>query len=102
MKTIDRNNISDNEKKYNVLIVEDDQTTRDLLKLFVSEDSYATEVSSGEDAVEFAKERQFDAVLMDISLNGINGLNATKIIRQIPCYANTPIIAVTAFAMRGD
>jgi len=39
---------------------------------------------------------------MDISLSGINGLDATKLIRQIPGYANTPIIAVTAFAMRGD
>ena len=102
MKTINRNDTSENKKEYNVLIVEDDQTTRDLLKLFVNENYYATEVSSGEDAVDFAKEKKFDAVLMDISLSGINGLDATKLIRQIPGYANTPIIAVTAFAMRGD
>ena len=102
MKTINRNDALGNDKKYNVLIVEDDQTTRDLLKIFVSENYYATVASTGEDAVEFAKGRKFDAVLMDISLNGINGLDAAKIIRQLPGYDNTPIIAVTAFAMRGD
>jgi CheY-like chemotaxis protein len=102
MKTIDRNDALENEKKYNVLIVEDDQTTRDLLIIFVSENYYATEASTGEDAIEFAKGRKYDAVLMDISLNGINGLDAAKIIRLLPGYENTPIIAVTAFAMRGD
>src|SRR3990172_6506978 len=103
MKQItDANYATAYKKQYDILIVEDDQTTRDLLKIFVSQDYQTTEVSTGEEAVALAKEKIYDAILMDISLTGINGLEVTKLIRKIPGYETTPIVAVTAFAMRGD
>ena len=58
---------------------------------------------SGDDALELVKEKRYGAVLMDISLGrGISGLDVTKFIREIPGYENTPIIAVTAYAMNGE
>lgn len=90
------------EKKYDILIVEDDQTTRDLLKIFVGDICQTTEVSMGEEAVVAAERKVYDAILMDIALKGMNGLEATELIRKIPCYETVPIIAVTAFAMAGD
>ncbi len=54
-------------------------------------------------AIEKAASNKYVAILMDINLgHGTDGLNTTKIIRQIDFYKNTPIIAITAFAMSGD
>ncbi|MGQ9798374.1 MAG: response regulator [Ignavibacterium sp.] len=47
--------------------------------------------------------KQYDAILMDINLgSGINGVEATQQIGKIKGYDRTPIVAVTAFALKGD
>ena len=56
--------------------------------------------SSGEDAIEILKSRQFDMVLMDLGLPGIDGIGATKLIRSLGI--KTPIIALTANAYEED
>ena len=43
-----------------------------------------------------------DLVLMDMQLPKLNGLDVTKKLRQIPAFAHIPIVAVTAYAMKGD
>ena len=48
------------------------------------------------------KENRPDLILMDIQMPGISGLEVTALIRKTPSVANTKIIAVTAFAMKGD
>jgi CheY-like chemotaxis protein len=59
-------------------------------------------VENGEDALNMAKEQHFDLILMDMQMPIMNGFEATEKIRELSSYKSTPIIALTAFAMKGD
>jgi CheY-like chemotaxis protein len=59
-------------------------------------------VENGEEAYKFAQKEKFDLILMDMQMPIMNGFEATEKIRQMPEYKSTPIIALTAFAMKGD
>ncbi|PKL82995.1 MAG: hypothetical protein CVV24_07190 [Ignavibacteriae bacterium HGW-Ignavibacteriae-3] len=59
-------------------------------------------VENGEDAVKMAQQETFDLILMDMQMPIMNGFEATEKIREMPEYKNTPVIALTAFAMKGD
>lgn len=86
-----------------VLFVENDIPTIGIIKLFLSEICNVDYATSGERALEVVKNKEYAAVLMDIDLGmGIDGVETTKRIRQIPSYKDIPIIAVTAYAMTGD
>ncbi len=90
------------ERKF-LLIVENDRINAAVIEAYVKKDYDVEVVSRGEDAVKKAYEKQYDAILMDINLgSGINGIEATQQIRKIKGYEKTPIIAVTAFALKGD
>jgi two-component system, cell cycle response regulator DivK len=81
-----------------VLIVEDYDDTRDLMKFLV--ESYGHQVIEAADGIEaLDKVKQYlpDLVLMDISLPVVDGLTATKAIREFDSAGRLPIIAVTAF-----
>jgi CheY-like chemotaxis protein len=54
-------------------------------------------VENGEDAIEVAKKKAFDLILMDVHLPGINGTIATQRIREFDSH--TPIIAITAISL---
>lgn len=86
-----------------VLLVEDAQDTATMVDIFVKGMCQLEVAASAEEALEKAKERQFDLVLMDINLGrGASGLDVTKQLRARPHYTTTPIIALTAYAMKGD
>jgi CheY-like chemotaxis protein len=86
-----------------VLLVEDNQINRNLIELFLKPGYIMDHAFEGKTAVQMARERKYDAILMDINLGtGIDGTDATKMIRAIPGYENTPIIAVTGYTMIGD
>jgi len=59
-------------------------------------------VDNGEDALNYAKKEKFDLILMDMQMPIMNGFEATESIRRLEGYKDTPIIALTAFAMKGD
>lgn len=59
-------------------------------------------VDNGEEALNNAKKDQFDLILMDMQMPIMNGFEATGHIRELANYQDTPIIALTAFAMKGD
>lgn len=59
-------------------------------------------VDNGEDALNYAKKEIFDLILMDMQMPIMNGFEATESIRRLEGYKDTPIIALTAFAMKGD
>jgi len=59
-------------------------------------------VENGEEALKLAKQDHFDLILMDMQMPIMNGFEATSQIRLMPSYKDTPIIALTAFAMKGD
>src|SRR5690606_23219311 len=60
------------------------------------------EADDGLTAVELASRERPDLILMDISLPGIDGVEATRRIKTYPETAGIPIVALTANAMRGD
>ncbi|MDA3862101.1 MAG: response regulator [Melioribacteraceae bacterium] len=59
-------------------------------------------VDNGEEALNNAKKDKFDLILMDMQMPIMNGFEATGHIRELSNYQDTPIIALTAFAMKGD
>lgn len=86
-----------------LLLVEDDQSNAGVIKFFLENMYLIDTVPTGEEAVTKAEAKKYTAVLMDIDLGtGMSGLEAARKIKKIPGYENTPIIAVTALAMRGD
>lgn len=86
-----------------VLIVENDESSKDITRLFLRNICQLEFASSGEEAIQMVSKKSYDIILMDINLGvGISGVDATKKIRKIEGYKNTPIVALTGFAMRGD
>jgi len=61
-----------------------------------------TEVSDGAQAIEACRKKTFDFILMDVQMPEVDGIEATKQIRQIKGYAETPIIGVTAGNISGE
>ena len=86
-----------------ILVVEDDQITQEILSLYLLEYEYVTVVASGEKALAKCMSEVFDVVLMDIRLKvGMDGVQTFKKIKEIEAYKNIPVLAITAYAMRGD
>jgi two-component system, cell cycle response regulator DivK len=81
-----------------VLIVEDYEDSRTLMKFMLEDFGYQViEASDGLEAFDKFKNFRPDLILMDISLPVVDGLTATKAIRQCQEGKKVPIIAVTAF-----
>ncbi len=85
-----------------LLLVEDDKINVDVINLFLRDYCNVDHSISALEAIEKVKEKKYDAILMDINLKGMSGLDAVKQIRQIEEYKDTPVVAVTAYAMAGD
>lgn len=84
--------------KKKVLIVEDYEDTRSFMKWLLESYGYlVVEATDGIEAVDKYKQQNPDLVLMDISLPSVDGLTATRAIREFDKQARVPIIAVTAF-----
>jgi CheY-like chemotaxis protein len=80
-----------------ILVVEDFEDTRRLIKFVLEDLGYEViEAKDGWDAVETVKRETPDLILMDMALPMINGISATKLIRQIEKTSSVPIIALTA------
>ncbi len=90
-------------RSHKLLLVEDDQSNAGVIRFFLA-DLYEVDLAlTGDEGINMAKKIKYEAILMDINLgSGMSGLEAAQKIKQIPGYAGTPIIAVTALAMRGD
>lgn len=88
----------------NLLVVDDNEINRDLLKAMLGRLGHeVTLASSGPEGIDRAAEQRFDAILMDISMPGMSGLQATQVILQGGGpNANTPIMAVTAHALPNE
>ncbi len=80
-----------------VLVVEDDEDIRLVMRLSLEDFGYrVVEAGTGEEAVEVAWRVCPHIILMDLSLPVLDGLSATKRIRQDPQMKDVPIVAVTA------
>ncbi len=86
-----------------LLLVEDDEVSKDIIIIFLKDVCNIEFAKDGPTAVEMLKNKKFDGFLMDINLGrGIGGIDVVHEIKKLPQYDNTPIIAITAYAMVGD
>jgi two-component system cell cycle response regulator DivK len=86
-----------------ILIVEDNPQNMRLIEMALSAESYTLlEATNGEEALEVAKKERPDLIIMDIQLPKMSGLEVTRKLREIPEFSRTSIIAITAYAMKGD
>lgn len=58
--------------------------------------------TDGEEALDTATREQPDLIIMDMQLPRVSGLEVTRRLRQMPAFRHIPIIALTAYAMKGD
>ena len=85
-----------------ILIVEDVEFNRDLLIQLLEEDYDILTAADGAAGIELAERERPDLILMDLSLPGIDGWEATRRIKAHEELRHIPIIALTAHAMTGD
>ena len=85
------------EEKKTILIIDDVPAIRQLLSSYLKKAGYMTsEAESGEEALRLAENTQFDGILLDLNLNGIDGIEACRRFRAMEQYRFTPILIVTA------
>lgn len=86
-----------------VLLVEDQALNRELATDLLEVAGFEVcQADSGERAIQVARAESPRIILMDISLPGMDGLAATRILRADPRFKTVPIVALTAHAMKGD
>jgi len=105
-KNIINNDIN---KKYNflsnlkILLVEDNLINQKVAEGLLAQIKIKPDIASnGRESIKYIKENFYDLILMDMEMPELNGIEATKIIREELKLDNLPIIAMTANAMKGD
>jgi two-component system, cell cycle response regulator DivK len=86
-----------------VMIVEDNELNMKLFHDLLDAHGYHTlQTRNGMEALRLAREQRPDLILMDIQLPEVSGLEVTKWLKDDEALCDIPVIAVTAFAMKGD
>ncbi len=89
-------------EKSNILIVEDDNINQMVISKMLKRKKYDIDTANnGLEAVDMCCNKKYDLILMDIQLPVLDGIEATKRIRE-DRNKDTPIVALTAFALKGD
>jgi len=90
--------------KVKILLVEDYKHSQIIVTRLLKKNDFdqIVVVENGAEAVDQVKKQPFDLILMDMQMPVMNGFEATQHIRNMEEYKETPIIALTAFAMKGD
>lgn len=86
-----------------ILIVEDNELNMKLFNDLLESNGYATLCTkSGFEAISLARSHKPDLILMDIQLPEISGLEVTRMLKEDENLRDIPVVAITAFAMKGD
>ena len=86
-----------------VLIVEDNELNMKLFHDLLEAHGYSTVgTRNGIEALDLARKHRPDLIIMDIQLPEVSGLEVTKWLKDDPELRSIPVVAVTAFAMKGD
>ncbi len=87
-----------------ILLVEDYKHSQIIVTRLLKKNNFDSivVVENGLQAFEQVQEQKYDLILMDMQMPVMNGFEATQKIRELEDYKDTPIIALTAFAMKGD
>ena len=85
------------------MVVEDDPVNQKVILMTLKNLGYPTgAVMNGEEAINILKSEKFDVILMDIQMPIMDGYEATRRIRKNQVTKDIPVIAVTAYALKGD
>ena len=91
------------EEAKTILVVEDNLLNLELVTDLLEIAKFRVlSAANGEDALSVALQQQPDLILMDLSLPGIDGLEATRRLKKDPKTQAIPVVAVTAHSMKGD
>ena len=91
------------EPERTVLVVEDDHLNMKLMRSLLGLGGYRVlEATDAETGLQLAAEHRPDLILMDVQLPGLDGLSATRRLKEDPDLAGIPVIALTGLAMDGD
>ena len=86
-----------------ILLVEDNEMNRDMLSRRLARKGYEVALAvDGREGVAMAGSGAYDLILMDMSLPGLDGWEATRQIKATPETRAIPVVALTAHAMAGD
>ncbi|MBT8378543.1 MAG: response regulator [Ignavibacteria bacterium] len=87
-----------------ILLVEDYKHSQIIVTRLLKKNDFDSivVVENGQEALDAAQQQHYDLILMDMQMPVMNGFEATQRIRELPDYKEAPIIALTAFAMKGD
>ena len=86
-----------------LLIVEDNQDNRDALSRRLERRGFSVLIAvDGRAGAEAARAEHPDLILMDMNMPGIDGWEATRLVKSDPATADIPVIALTAHALAGD
>lgn len=86
-----------------ILVVEDDTDNRCIVAKVLSVEGYQViEAIDGVEALAQARAEHPDLILMDLALPNMDGWEATRRLKSDPATRSIPVVALTAFAMRGD
>ena len=89
--------------KEKILIVEDNPQNMKLIEMILRARDYTLlKATDGEEALDMAMKERPDLIIMDVWLPKMDGLEVTRRLRETPAFSRTPIIGVTAYAMKGD
>lgn len=100
-KSIQSSKLMKLDRRYNLLLAEDNNVNQMIItRILRNRGYYIDTVSNGLEAVEMCGKKSYDAILMDIQMPVMDGIEATKRIKEN--NKNTPIIAITAYALKGD
>ena len=86
-----------------ILIVEDNELNMKLFNDLLEANGFSTvQTRNGIEAVARARQHRPNLILMDIQLPEVSGLEVTKWLKEDPDLKHIPVVAITAFAMKGD
>lgn len=86
-----------------ILVVDDNEQSLELIHDILEAHGYLVyKATSGEEALKLVKEDRPDLILMDIQLPVMDGVTATRKIKEDPANRDIPVLAITAYALRGD
>jgi len=87
-----------------ILLVEDYKHSQIIVTRLLKKNDFESVVvvENGQEALDAVKQQYYDLILMDMQMPVMNGFEATRKIRELKEYKDTPIVALTAFAMKGD